>query len=253
MRASDGSEFTAWDRLVRVGLVASVFVGTAVLLVSREAWLPGVVGHAHAQPPQAQPRAEAAAPEPVVMLPLAVHADPALDDALLNAWVDTANGFYAPAGVQFRMIERRPLDAEHRTLRNNRARHNLARRLRDRAINVFFVDEIHDPWPSAATARASARVGRTPSGRLGGAHIPKPNRTPGSYVIVLGTRERSQFAPVGLAHELGHVLGSPHHPDPANIMSYGRDRTGFDEEQLRRFRIRARRLIRRRQVRRVAP
>ncbi|MEM9071079.1 MAG: hypothetical protein AAGE52_21390 [Myxococcota bacterium] len=169
-------------------------------------------------------------------LPLCVHVAPEVETSELERWVVETNAFFAPAGVQFRIAERRPL--RERVLENNRDRHRLKRYLRERRINVFVVDEIHDPWPSSATRRAAARVGRTPSGRLGGAHIPASGHRPGTYVIAI-----QQSMPLVLAHELGHVLGAPHHPDPTNVMSYGAHRDHFDEAQLTLFRARARRLI----------
>lgn len=191
------------------------------------------------------PRAGADQPERV--LPLAVHVEEGRE-AEVDDWVARTNRFYAPAGVRFELRATRALPPAERRLDDNRARHRLARRHVDRHINAFFVDAIRDRWPSRATARAAARVGRTPSGWLGGAHIPKPSRRPGSYVIVLAMRQRPEGVAIGLSHELGHVLGAPHHRDPANIMSYGARRTGFDESQLRLFRQRAGRLLRRRDV-----
>ncbi len=185
-----------------------------------------------------------------VTLPLAVHVEDARRGEVPE-WLRRANVYYAPAGVRFQVSHTRPLPAGARHLADNRARHRLARRLVRRAINVFFVDAIVDRWPSRATARAAARVGRRPSGRLGGAHIRKPDRRPKSYVIVLAYPERPGATAVGLAHELGHVLGAPHHADPDNVMSYGPARRGFDASQRRMFRRRAQRLLRAGDVRRV--
>ncbi|MEM7605684.1 MAG: hypothetical protein AAF411_10015 [Myxococcota bacterium] len=179
-------------------------------------------------------------------LPLAVHAGADVDVATIARWVEQTNVHFAPAGVQFVHAQTRVLPESALHLANNRDRHRLKRRLVPRHINVFVVNEIIDPWPSAATRRAAAREGFEPSGRLGGAHIPAPRHRPSTYVIV-----RRGSLPLVLAHELGHVLGAPHHPDPTNIMSYGRHRTHFNDEQLATFRRRARRLIRRRDVRRL--
>ena len=177
-------------------------------------------------------------------LPLAVHAAEDVTDAQIDAWVNEANQYFAPGGVRFERVETRRIAEDRLVLHNNRDRHRFKRQLRERRINVFVVDTIHDPWPSAATRRAAAREGFEPSGRLGGAHIVAEGHRPRTYVIV----RRGQM-PLVLAHELGHVLGAPHHPDPTNIMSYGRNRTHFSEEQLELFSRRARRLVRRRDVR----
>ncbi|MBO6938286.1 MAG: hypothetical protein JJ863_25175 [Deltaproteobacteria bacterium] len=184
--------------------------------------------------------------EPWLTLPLSVQGPPDLEDTQVDQWIDVVNGWYAPAHVRFVVDERRALPDDWLLLRNNRDRHRFERRLRGRRIHAFIVREIRDPWPSAATRRASKHVGREPSGLLGGAHIPAPNHRPDSYVIAL-----DRAMPLALAHELGHVLGAPHHPDPTNIMSYGRNRSHFDEAQLEHFRRRARRLQRRRDVRPV--
>lgn len=184
--------------------------------------------------------------EPWLSLPLSVQGPADLADARVDEWVEAVNGWYAAARVRFVVDERRNLPDDWVLLRNNRDRHRFKRRLHGRRIHAFIVREIRDPWPSAATRRASARVGREPSGLLGGAHIPASDHRPGSYVIAL-----DRAMPLALAHELGHVLGAPHHRDPTNIMSYGRNRSHFDEAQLEQFRRRARQLQRRRDVSRV--
>lgn len=180
------------------------------------------------------------------VLPLALHVGEAVSGEQVDAWVDAASGYFADAGVHFSRVELHRLPDADLILEDNRARHRFKRRLRARAINVFIVDTIVDRWPSAATQRAAAREGFEPSGRLGGAHIPAPRHRPGTYVIV-----RAGSMPLVLAHELGHVLGAPHHRDSSNIMSYGRERTNFDEQQLATFARRARRLQRSGDVRRV--
>ena len=78
-------------------------------------------------------------------------------------------------------------------------------------------------------------------GRLSGAHIPADDRRPATYILV--SRASS---PLSLAHELGHFLGAAHHPDPENIMSYGRERRRFSPRQIRVFVARATRMARRR-------
>ena len=199
-----------------------------------------------AQPTAQSPPPPADAPDaaPLIELPLALHLAEDVPDAEVEGWLRAVNALYADAGVRFTLAERHALPEAHRTLRNNRARHRLKRFLRPRRIDIFVVDAIHDPWPSAATRRAAARVGREPSGRLGGAHILAPGHRPDRYAIVL-----RRALPLALAHELGHVLGAPHHRDPRNVMSYGADRCCFDDAQRAQFRRRARALHRRRDVR----
>jgi hypothetical protein len=153
--------------------------------------------------------------------------------------VGVASEAFAPAAVAFAVGEVRALPDGHAELADIRARHRLRRHLVPGAINVFVVDAILDPVPSEATRRAAARVGREPSGRLSGAHIPAPGRRPGTFVLV-----DHHGGALTVAHELGHLLGLPHHRDETNIMSYGRDRTGFDDRQLRVIRLFAGRLRR---------
>ena len=173
-----------------------------------------------------------------------MHAGADVTDAQIDAWVADANRYFEPGAVRFERVETHRIATERLELHDNRDRHRFKRDLVERRINVFVVDTIHDPWPSAATRRAAAREGFEPSGRLGGAHIVAEGHRPSTYVIV----RRGQM-PLVLAHELGHVLGAPHHPDPTNIMSYGRNRTHFSDEQLELFNQRARRLVRTRSVR----
>ena len=221
---------------------------TAVVLLA-----PGLAPHTvSALATEAGANAAAATPIPenrddetVTRLPVVFHTADSIEDRLLESWLAKANGPFAAAGVRFELAGRRALPGESQRLQSNRDRHRLKRFLRRRVINVFVVDEIRDPWPSAATRRAALRVGREPTGYLGGAHIPAPGRTPATYVIVL----RRAIAYGALTHELGHFLGAPHHRDPRNIMSYGVRRDRFDDRQLAMFRRRARRLVRTRKLR----
>jgi len=177
----------------------------------------------------------------VVALPVVFHGAE-LDVATADAWLQRVNEPFAAAGVRF--VRERLHAIDTRRLPDNRARHRLKQHFVERRVNVFVVDEIRDPWPSQATRRAAALAGREASGYLGGAHIRTRARTPNTYVIVL-----RRAIPYGaLTHELGHFLGAPHHPDPENIMSYGRDRHRFDEVQIATFRRRARRLLRRHEI-----
>lgn len=174
-------------------------------------------------------------------LPVAFHipsidGTPTMDEAEIAAWLEVVNEHFAVAEIAFTSEQIRPLARDEAVLTTIRDRRRLSRFLRPRRVNVFIVEEIHDPHPSGATVRAAAALGFEPSGRLGGAHIPAEGRSPQTYIIV-----RRRSGPLALTHELGHFLSAPHHRDPDNIMSYGRNRTRFDERQIRAFRYRARR------------
>jgi hypothetical protein len=164
--------------------------------------------------------------------------------AAIDRWMAVANRLFGEHGICFEETDRRTLPPERAQLSNISDRRRLRGFLVDRAIDVFAVDAILDPVPSRATARASSWMGRTPSGRLAGAHIPAPGHRPGTYVILALTAGETT-----LAHELGHVFGAGHHRDPENIMSYGPARRSFDGRQVHAFVTRAARLAHRREVR----
>jgi hypothetical protein len=173
---------------------------------------------------------------------------PAEIDPRLDTLLGAANRHFTAAGIEFEVDERRELPESFAVLETIRERRQLGKFFVPRRINVYLVDEIRDPTPSAATRRAARAQGRKPSGRLSGAHVPIRGRTPGTYIIVARTRSA-----VSLAHELGHFFGVPHSEDPTNIMSYGSDRDHFDERQLDVFRRHARRFRRARAVRLLPP
>ncbi len=157
-------------------------------------------------------------------------------EARVGTLVLNANRHFLPAGISFSVVDQKQLPDTFAVLETIRERRQLKRYMVPRTINLFLVDEILDPHPSAATRRASAWQGRKPSGRLAGAHIEIKNRVPSTYIVLI-----LSATPLSLTHELGHFFGAPHHKDPTNIMSYGVDRLHFNERQLKTFRYRARR------------
>lgn len=189
---------------------------------------------------------EAQTPEPIT-LPVVLHVLEGADEARVTALLDTTREAYAPAGIEL-VITRRVLAEERRWLHTIRDRRSLSRLLVPHAINVFLVDHADDPHPSESTRRTAERVGATPSGHLGGAHIPAAGHHPGTYVIVTGDGTRYT-----LAHELGHVLGAGHSADPESIMSYARERHRFEDRLLPVFRARALRYLRTRELRAPVP
>jgi hypothetical protein len=152
--------------------------------------------------------------------------------------VARANELFRTAGIQFAFSRRESgLPAEFRVLETIRERHRLKRFIRPNEINVFVVDRILDPNPSEATRKAARWQGRTPSGRLAGAHIPHHKGVPDTYIINTATSDLTT-----LAHELGHLFRLSHHRDPANVMSYGRERVAFTPKQLKTIRRTAKKL-----------
>ncbi len=157
--------------------------------------------------------------------------------------IETANDHYSQVGMAFDGEDTRELPESFAVIENIPERHKLKKYLVKKTINVFVVDEILDPHPSKATKKAAKWQGRKPSGRLTGAHIEVKNRIPDTYIII------SRRSPkVTLTHELGHFFGLPHHRDPANIMSYGRDRAEFDRRQLKVIKSQAKKIVRKRHV-----
>ena len=169
---------------------------------------------------------------------------PVADEAWRVEALAMADAHFAAAGIAFDVVEVHTIGEEHAILRTIRARRILRRYLRPRRINVFVVEDILDPHPSATTRRAAGWQGREPTGRLGGAHIEVEGRVPETYLLI--NRQSSRLT---LTHELGHFFGVAHSRVPENIMSYGRERERFDEQQLATFRRRARRYARERSVR----
>jgi hypothetical protein len=208
----------------------------------------GLVGMAALlSPPAAQAEDETYGPFPLVFhVATRDGADVASREAL-EALTRDVNERFRVASVSFRIAEVRGLPDGNATLENVPARRALRRHLVPHAINVFVVERIEDPVPSAATRRAAARVGREPSGAIAGAHIEIERSVPSTYILTT-TRSSS----LTLVHELGHFFSAPHHRDPENIMSYGPARSRFDEHQIRAFRARARHYVRRR-ILRVPP
>jgi hypothetical protein len=174
-------------------------------------------------------------------------AHPSDSDQRVNAYLNTANQYFVAAGVVLKEVSREILPDAFSVLETQRERHLLKPYFVPNTINVFFIDEILDPTPSAATRKAAAWQGRKPSGRLAGAVIEYKKKHPGIYIIL--SRAGS---PLSLAHELGHLLGCAHSKDPKNIMSYGAQREYFTEQQLKTFRTTAKR-HRRNKTLKIAP
>ena len=182
---------------------------------------------------------------------LAIHvatATPDRTDRRVERLVAEASHHFRAAAIGFHVVEKHTLPAPFACLDNIRQRHQLKRYLVPRAINIFIVDEIRDPHPSAATRRAAAWQGRAPSGRLAGAHIEAPGRQPATYIILT-----PRGSSLSLTHELGHFFGLPHHREPTNIMSYGRSRDHFSAAQLHIARRGAKRYRRTKAVRLISP
>jgi hypothetical protein len=186
------------------------------------------------------------ADEPMLVIPLAVHVT-RVGDAGDEARIAVFREAYRPHGICF-AVRREPLPEARWHLRDIRARHALRARLVPRRFNVFLVDRADDPRPSASTVRAAARAGFVPGGELSGAHVPATGHRPATFAFV--TRRGSGLS---IAHEVGHFLGAGHSADPTNLMSYAPERHRFDARQVRVFRARAARAIRRGDVTRGEP
>ncbi len=161
----------------------------------------------------------------------------------LERLLETANESFAAAEISFEISEQKELPESYAVLDTIRERRKLKKFFVPKTINVYLVDEILDPNPSAATVKACKQQGRKPSGRLAGAHIPINNKKPGTYIVL--SKHVDQYS---LTHELGHFFGVAHHKEPKNIMSYGGDRSEFDEKQLETFRRKAKRYRKKRIV-----
>jgi hypothetical protein len=155
-----------------------------------------------------------------------------MSDDAIRAAVDDATSAFAAAGVAFALQAIMPTDAPAGRLRSE---------VETGAIHVFVVARILDPHPSETTRRAAGWVGREPTGRISGAHIPADGMVPGTYIVASALGVSSMRT---LAHELGHVFGLSHSADATILMSYGSERLGFDDDQIAAVRRRARRLAR---------
>jgi hypothetical protein len=173
-------------------------------------------------------------------------ADPEDARKRIEEKVEAANELYEPVGVLFEHGDSSALPGSFAVLEDIPERHRLKKFFVERTINVFVVDEVLDPNPSAATKKAAAWQGREPSGRLSGAHIVWKGHRPDTYIILA-----RRSSPLSLAHELGHFFGLPHAKDPENVMSYGSERVGFDAKQLGVIARSAKRIARKRTVRLV--
>lgn len=154
----------------------------------------------------------------------------------IQTFLNAANVHFRAAGISFEVDEQEVLPQSFAVLETQRERHLLKKYFVQNTVNVFLLDEILDPTPSAATKKAAAWQGRKPSGRLAGAVIEYKKKQPGIYIIL-----SRQSDPLTLTHELGHLFGCPHSKDPKNIMSYGAAREHFNEKQLQTFLRKAKR------------
>jgi len=161
----------------------------------------------------------------------------------IKTLIDKANEKFGEVNVAFHVEEIKSIPESNAVLDNIRERRSLKKRMVSKVINVFLVDQILDPNPSKATAKAAAWQGFKPSGRLSGAHIKIKNKTPNTYIILSKSSRITS-----LTHELGHFFGLPHHKDPNNIMSYGSKRELFSERQLKVIRQKAKRHKKKRTV-----
>jgi len=180
------------------------------------------------------------APKPFFVVIHVASTNPADTDQRVRDILDTANQHFAAAGIAFVESARKSLPPSFAVLETIRERRRLKRYFVPRTINLFLLDEIDDPVPSEATKKAAAWQDLKLSGRLAGAHIEYQGQTPGTYIIL--SRDSGKLS---LTHELGHFFGAGHARDPTNIMSYGREKRGFDEKQLQRFRAAAARFRKR--------
>jgi hypothetical protein len=175
---------------------------------------------------------------------VAVHVattHPTDTDRRVADFLDTANLHFAPAGIALVEYQRNTLPASFAVLETQGERHKLKKYFVPNTINVFLLDKIDDPTPSDATKKAAAWQDLQLSGLLAGAHIEHKGFVPGTYIILSRNTKK-----LTLTHELGHFFGSGHSKDPANIMSYGREKLRFDDKQLACFRAAAARFRRQR-------
>jgi hypothetical protein len=173
-------------------------------------------------------------PKPFFLTIHVASSNPADTDQRVAEFLDTANQHFAAAGVSFVESARKTLPESFAILETPGERHRLKKYFVPHTINVFLLDEIDDPVPSEATRKAAAWQDLQLSGLLAGAHIEYQGQTPGTYIILSRNTEK-----LTLTHELGHFFGSGHAKDPTNIMSYGREKKGFDEKQLQCFKATA--------------
>ncbi len=186
----------------------------------------------------AQARAQDAKPFLVVVH--VASTNPSDTDQRVADLLDPANRYFAAAGIAFVASTPRPLPASFAVLETAGERHRLKKYFVPHAINLFLLDEIDDPVPSEATKKAAAWQDLKLSGLLAGAHIEYKGQTPATYIILSRHTE-----PLTLTHELGHFFGAGHAKDASNIMSYGRDKRGFDDRQLHCFKAAAARFRKR--------
>ena len=162
--------------------------------------------------------------------------EPVREDAWLDEQLAHADDLFGPDGVHFKKTSRRLVGSMYAALETRGDRDALRLQTRPGVINVFVVASLRD-------------VDEKERFRFG-VHW-RPSQDPKSRYVILA----AGAPPSVLAHELGHYFGNPHSPTPNNIMSY--TRTGappfFDDAQLAKIRVTARRCLQERELLPVPP
>ena len=119
-----------------------------------------------------------------------------------RAQLRTAEEFYAPLGLHFRLVEWRALPSRQASVVTRADRNAFSSACAPASINVMFVASLRD----VDVTEEAYRMGVT---WIGNAR---------EYIIV-----SSAARPSTLTHELGHFFGLHHSKVTNNLMSYDRD------------------------------
>ena len=154
-------------------------------------------------------------------------AEPARDEAWVDAQIREATRLFTPHGVRFTKVASRTIDARYAHLETRKDRDALEKELRPNVVNVFVVASLKD-------------VDEADRMRMGVCWSPHADQAT-RFVVV-----SSIAKPSVLAHELGHYHGLPHSKVTNNVMSYDRDggEIAFDAVQSRTIRSSAERYFR---------